>query len=151
MNPRGVVSDAFLDQKHKLMVGAALIDIEKIAKDEKMKSASLLSPISITSGGPVKKRFRSPSFSKLRYEVLHVLAHEFLHFIQHWNAGDSETANENYTRIWLKIREQAEEQNPDWDDDMLSASAHARHPLEQEAQRLSGVRLSKYRMEIERG
>lgn len=162
-NPRGMVSDAFLDHERKLMVGAALIDIEKIAKDETMMSASVVSSfistyglstvLSPSGGGPLYIQFgsRSLSLSKLRYEVLHVLAHEFLHFIQLWNVGDSEAAHKNYMRIWLKIREQAEEQHPDWDDDMLSAAAHARHPSEQEAERLSGVRLSKYRMEIERG
>jgi hypothetical protein len=155
----GAVSDAFLVKNEKKICGGAVIDIKQIIEGNIKLSIAAKTAYEITRpGGPAMPKpgglaikSRKPSLAESRYEVLVILAHELFHFTQYWNTGDMKLSQQIYTREFNRLKEQAKRENPDLSDLDAKVRAHARHSLEQQAERNARQAVARYKAEIDAG
>lgn len=147
----GVVSDAFRDEKRKILIGAAVLDVKQIVTGA-MQSNSLRILPSSPGRDQVVLSSQPPSLAlaKCTYEVLVTLAHEFFHMVQYWGDGNMKLSNQQYTSKFSQLREQAKRDNPHWSEERTAAEAHARHPSEKEAEQMAQQQIRLFKAEIDR-
>ena len=142
-----------------LSVGA-VVDIKQIVAGERLPKSLVLTPsFGVQSPGdpvvfgPTKARLGTTSLSvaKCREGVLVVLAHELFHFVQYWKMGDMKLSQQRYTNTFNRLREEAKRKNPQLSDAEARARAHARHPSEQQAERIAQQQIAKFKTDINRG
>jgi hypothetical protein len=158
-NAAGAVSDAFVVKGEKKLCGGAAIDVKQIVEGKVGLSIAIKPEYQVPRPGgpaiPTPKGFRihsrKPSLKDIRYEVIVVLAHEFFHFIQHWNNGDMKLSRQQYTNIFLRLKEQAKRENPNLTESQAGIYAHARHPWEQSAEKKARQAVARFKTEIDNG
>ena len=151
----GVMTGAFLIPKSRIAAGSVLIDLKACVTA--VTSGKLSLRLSI-GGGPTHTEQGSTSLPDARYKVIHVLGHELFHVIQGWRAGNKYDGDEliepgslRYTETFNRLRDHVRRTQPDRSSAYVSAFAHAHHPTEQEAERLTAGRLQRFRHSIEQG
>lgn len=141
----GIVVEADRAESKDEYHGTFLVDVKQVAQSN--ISTSLVV-------GQTDLSMRKKSFGEYRFKILHVMAHEYYHLIQRWRVGGVEHARaytRTYKQIQKQVREKREKMGKKVDEAFVSAAAHARHPDEQVAERISYERLLPHRRSIDKG
>jgi hypothetical protein len=139
----GLMTDAFTDDKEKILYGAALIDIRACVP--KHLNAGL-----IRTGSNIIE-FRKPTLFEYKKSVLLVLAHEIYHMIQFWLEGNRLFSYVRYGIEFIQTRNRLKREHPEWDRESLTNQASTRMPMEAQAENASKEHVGKLRTEIQAG
>jgi hypothetical protein len=144
----GVVLSAFRDEDRKVLVGAALIDF---LQEQKPDNSSLR--VAQSSSGKPSLADSKKSIPMLKISIFNTMAHEYVHFTQHWVVDTEKKISNEYSNIWKNVRQKIIEQSPNAPDDeiALNEAVYVAHPLEVDAKEYSKFKLKRYVMDITRG